>query len=96
VSAFQHLSIQETALRAAGCHVIRAKMRVEPRLRAARNCARCSTSCASTTCLVTRIYRLTRSIGETSTTTWAQGDCDRLHQTQEAARMPPLSTPLWQ
>jgi hypothetical protein len=26
-SAFQHLSIQETALRAAGCHVIRAKKR---------------------------------------------------------------------
>ena len=46
----QDLSIQEAALRAAGCEVIRAEKRSAPRRRAARNCAPCSTSSARATC----------------------------------------------
>jgi hypothetical protein len=96
VSAFQHLSIQETALRAAGCHVIRTEKRSETTTEGCEELRTVLDSLRKRYCSVTRIGRLARSIGETFTTTWAQGDCDRVHQTQEAARMLPRSTPLRQ
>ena len=45
----QDLSIQEAALKAAGCEVIRAEKRSGTTTRVGRNCARCSNSCARAT-----------------------------------------------
>jgi DNA invertase Pin-like site-specific DNA recombinase len=59
----QDLSIQETALRAAGCHVIRAEKRSGTTTEG-REELRTTSSARATYLMVTRIDRLARSIGD--------------------------------